>query len=86
MYFTVMIEKMTCGYVCLCHIKMLHDIVISRMTHHLEIIHNIHSCKIYVSRMRYVMYPYVYYIEQCYTHQTSYMVNISYETSYKENI
>ena len=69
-----------------CHNKMLHDIIISRKTHHLEIINNIHSCKIYVSMRRYIMYSHVYYIEQCYTHQTSYMVNKLFETSYKENV
>jgi len=36
---------------------MFHDIIISRKTHYLEIIHIIHSCKIYVSRLRFAMYP-----------------------------
>ena len=62
-----------------------HDIIISRKTHYLEIIHNIHSYKIYVSRLRSAMYPHVYYVELCYTRQTSCMVSRLYETSYKEN-
>ena len=79
MYFTVLIEKMTSGYLWLCHSKMFHDIIISRKTHYLEIIHNIHICKIYVSRLRSAMYPRVYYVEKCYTHQTSCMVSRLYE-------
>ena len=35
---------------------MFHDIIISRKSHSLEIIHDIHS-KIYISRMRSAMYP-----------------------------
>ena len=62
-----------------------HDIIISRKTHYLEIIHNIHSCKIYVSRLRSAVYPPVYYVEQCYTHQASCMVSRLYETSYDES-
>ena len=45
------------------HSKMFHDIIISRKTHYLEIIHNIHNCKIYGSGMTSAIYPQVYYIE-----------------------
>ena len=65
---------------------MFHDIIISRKTYYLEIIHNIHNCKIYGSGMTPAMYPQVYYIEQCYTHQTSCLVIRLYETSYKKNV
>ena len=65
---------------------MFHDIIISNKTRYLEIIYNIHSCEIYVSRVRYVMYPHVYYMEPCYTHQTSCMVSRLYDTSYEENV